>query len=299
MGERKVIQQYFAPDFDPSKIPKKKRQKFNKQESRIMLPFSLQCNTCHEFMYQGKKFNAMKEDIDGEEGRYLGIQRYRFSFKCAMCRAPIAFATDPKNTDWVMEYGATRNFEAWKAKNQAEEAEVAAREAEEKGDAMKALENRTLDSKLELEILDSLEHIQALNKRNEVANARVDTDAILDRMDENRKRKAGPNPDEKPLDDEDEELVRTTVFRRVSKIDDALEPAAPSSASATSLMPPPKAPERAKMRVRKVVKKKGGAKPKAKAKPKPKAEAKPSPPPAPAAPSMGSLLGYSDSSDSD
>lgn len=37
---------------------------------------------------------------------------------------------------------------------------VTAREEEERGNAMKALENRTLDSKNEMDIMDALEELQ-------------------------------------------------------------------------------------------------------------------------------------------
>ena len=43
---------------------------------------------------------------------------------------------------------------------------VAEREDEERGNAMKALENRTLDSKQEMDIMDALEELQALNGRH-------------------------------------------------------------------------------------------------------------------------------------
>ena len=52
---------------------------------------------------------------------------------------------------------------------------IAARAAEEEGNAMKALENRTLDSKREMDIMAALDELQTLNKRQ----ARVDTDAAL------------------------------------------------------------------------------------------------------------------------
>lgn len=43
MSERKVIQKYFPPDFDPSKIPRGKRAKNKQQVVRLMAPFSMKC----------------------------------------------------------------------------------------------------------------------------------------------------------------------------------------------------------------------------------------------------------------
>lgn len=47
MGERKVLNRYFPPDFDPALIPKRKRAKNNEMKIRMMLPFSLRydCST--------------------------------------------------------------------------------------------------------------------------------------------------------------------------------------------------------------------------------------------------------------
>jgi len=41
MGERKVLNRYFPPDFDPALIPRRKRAKNNEMKIRMMLPFSL------------------------------------------------------------------------------------------------------------------------------------------------------------------------------------------------------------------------------------------------------------------
>jgi hypothetical protein len=39
----------------------------------------MRCNTCGEYIYKGKKFNARKEDVENQD--YLGIRIYRFYIK--------------------------------------------------------------------------------------------------------------------------------------------------------------------------------------------------------------------------
>ncbi|KAG7392565.1 Coiled-coil domain-containing protein 94 [Phytophthora pseudosyringae] len=173
MGERKVLNKYFPPDFDPSLVPRRKKPKNEQVEVRMMLPFSIQCATCGEYMYRGKKFNSRKEEV--LEETYHGIRIYRFYIKCITCSSEITFKTDPKRGDYVAENGCQRNFEPWRENEDEEEAAVAQRAEEEKGDAMKTLENRTLDSKREMDILDALDEIKAINQRH----AKVDTDKLL------------------------------------------------------------------------------------------------------------------------
>lgn len=70
--------------------------------------------------------------------------------------------TDPQNSDYVVESGATRNFEPWREEDEASEKEKHKRNSEEMGDAMKSLENRTLDSKREMDILAALDEMKSM-----------------------------------------------------------------------------------------------------------------------------------------
>jgi len=116
-------------------------------------------------MYRGRKFNSKKEAVKGPEGKYLGIQKFRFYIKCTACSRPVTFLTDPKNTDYEMESGATRNYEVHKDRVKTEDKELANKELKEKEDPMKALENRVLESQREMAELDNLDEIKAMNMR--------------------------------------------------------------------------------------------------------------------------------------
>lgn len=93
---------------------------------------------------------------------YLGIQIFRFYFKCTKCSAEITFKTDPQNSDYTVESGASRNFEPWRDQDDAAEKEKRKRDAEEMGDAMKSLENKALDSKKDMDILAALEEMRSM-----------------------------------------------------------------------------------------------------------------------------------------
>ena len=95
-----------------------------------------------------------------------------------LCSAEITFKTDPKNTDYAAEHGASRNFEPWRD-TEKEEIDRLAKLEEEENNPMKALENRTVDSKREMDILDALQDIRARNARNERVGHSVD---LLDRL---------------------------------------------------------------------------------------------------------------------
>ncbi|KAG6652701.1 hypothetical protein CIPAW_05G024500 [Carya illinoinensis] len=184
MGERKVLNKYYPPDFDPSKLPRVRRPKNQQMKVRMMLPMSIRCNTCGNYIYKGTKFNSCKEDVIGET--YLGIQIFRFYFKCTKCSAELAMKTDPKNSDYVVESGATRNFEPWREEDERTEPWI----------------------QREMDILAALDEMKSMKSRH----ATVSVDAMLEAL----QRTAGEK--EKRLEEEDEALIKSIFHKPIDYV---------------------------------------------------------------------------------
>ena len=75
---------------------------------RMMLPMSIQCNTCGSLIYNGTKFNSRKEVVQGET--YMDIQIFRFSFKCTNCSTTLIMRTDPRNRNYMEAGASTQNI---------------------------------------------------------------------------------------------------------------------------------------------------------------------------------------------
>ncbi|KAF8636158.1 hypothetical protein AX17_003742 [Amanita inopinata Kibby_2008] len=189
MSERKVLNKYFPPDFDPDLIPRRKQPKNSQQVVRLMAPFSMRCNTCGEYIYKGKKFNAKKETKIIMESK----------------------SSDSTLNDYAAEHGASRNFEPWREEELVEEEDRLAKLEEEENNPMKVLENRTIDSKREMDILDALQDIRARNARIERVGQTVDVTACINQDEVEDEEKA----EQKRLEEEDEKQVRE-IFSKVS-----------------------------------------------------------------------------------
>lgn len=164
---------YYPPDFDPSKLPRAKKKRPNDDAVRFMLPMSVRCETCGEFMGTGLKFNARKSDTNEN---YLGIRIFRFSMKCKSCPAAFTIRTDPQNSDYVCESGARRNYEPWREKQKADDESKQERTRQDE-DKMQALENKTKDAKKEMDDLDNLADIKSGNAKR----AALSVDEVLRR----------------------------------------------------------------------------------------------------------------------
>uniref|UniRef100_H0XMB5 Splicing factor YJU2 n=1 Tax=Otolemur garnettii TaxID=30611 RepID=H0XMB5_OTOGA len=218
MSERKVLNKYYPLDLDSSKIPKLKLPKDQQYVVRLMAPFNMRCKTCGEYIYKGKKFSAQKETVQNEV--YLGLPIFRFYIKCTCCLAEIRFKMDPQNTDYTMEHGATWNFQAEKLLEEEKRVQKE-REDEELNNPMKVLENRTKDSKLEMEVLENLQELKDLIQRQ----AHVDFEAMLrqHRLSEEERQKQEQEEDEQ----ETAALLEEARKRRLLEDSDSEDAAAP------------------------------------------------------------------------
>ncbi|KAJ2016491.1 Pre-mRNA-splicing factor cwf16 [Coemansia sp. S610] len=194
MSERKVLNKYIPPDFDPAKIPRLRLGKSRQIKVRLMSPFSMRCETCGQWIGKGTKFNARKESVEGE--KFHSIQIYRFYIRCQRCAAEITFKTDPENSNYEVEKGALRNFEPWREEQALKEEKEQTKVDEEENNPIKALENRTEQSRREMDIMDALDEIRTLNAKGErVASADV-LGAIASRDEGKSKRLAEEEEDE-------------------------------------------------------------------------------------------------------
>ncbi|XP_078285474.1 putative splicing factor YJU2B [Rhinoraja longicauda] len=126
MGERKGVNKYYPPDFDPAKhgsLNKYKnshplRERARKLSQGILIirfemPYNIWCDGCGNHIGMGVRYNAEKKKV----GNYYTTPIYRFRMKCHLCVNYIEMQTDPANCDYVIVSGARRKEERWDMKD--------------------------------------------------------------------------------------------------------------------------------------------------------------------------------------
>uniref|UniRef100_A0A8C5N345 Uncharacterized protein n=1 Tax=Gouania willdenowi TaxID=441366 RepID=A0A8C5N345_GOUWI len=104
--------------------------------------------------------------------------------------------TDPNNSDYTMEHGATQNFQP----DELEEMKriQQERDDEELNNPTKVLEHRTKDTKREMEVLENLQELKEVNQRQ----AQVDQEEMIAKYREMERRQ------KEREDEEDERELR-------------------------------------------------------------------------------------------
>ncbi|KAK1342647.1 hypothetical protein QTO34_015413 [Cnephaeus nilssonii] len=154
MGERKGVNKYYPPDFNPEKHgslnryhnshPLRERARKLSQGILIIrfeMPYNIWCDGCKNHIGMGVRYNAEKKKV----GNYYTTPIYRFRMKCHLCINYIEMQTDPANCDYVIVSGAQRKEERW---DMADNEQVLTTEHEKK-------------QKLETDAMFRLEHGEA------------------------------------------------------------------------------------------------------------------------------------------
>lgn len=226
MSERKVFQKYIPPDLDPSKIAGRGRisqwrgvkLKPRQLDVRYMMPFTLKCSHCGEFMYTGKKFNSRIERIKGEE--YLELPVYRIYGKCYACRGEFIFKTDPKNRDYLVIAGGVRTYSAKKDMEEMQTALEEQTKAEIGNDAMKELELKSSSAAKEMA---QLEIIDELKRRSRKVHSIANINKAI--QDARRKQIEEKEALDVPVELHEDDIAELRDFRRAKGfiINDKLE----------------------------------------------------------------------------
>lgn len=216
-----MLNKYFPPDFDPAKLPKGKAPKDNQWHVRMMLPFSCRCTNCGEFMGGGKKFNSRMESIKGAE--YLGLKKFRFYQKCPVCSIDFTFYTDPEISDYRAEANIVR-LSDYSSEKRNEEIAEQSKQTNAPEDPMQQLEDRTQDSKRQMEIMDNLDELMEIQQAKSKVNPEEAIQRTGKRGDTSEQEEQNTQGD--VLTGEDEEHIRNTFSskrQRIQRLDSSAE----------------------------------------------------------------------------
>ncbi|KAF9583350.1 hypothetical protein BGW38_009689 [Lunasporangiospora selenospora] len=174
MADRKAINKYYPPDWDPSKgsintyvgqHPLRERARKLDQGILIVrfeLPYNIWCDGCNSPIGKGVRYNAEKKKV----GKYYSTPILSFRMKCHLCDNWFEIQTDPKNTEYVITSGAKRKTETFDAADN-ETIELDTREEFEKRihDQFSKLEHIQNDERKAKTGATVLTRLQRLNNR--------------------------------------------------------------------------------------------------------------------------------------
>jgi len=121
MGERKGVNKYYPPDYDPKKGGLNAyhgthalRERARKLHEGILIirfemPYNIWCGGCGIHIGMGVRYNAQKRRM----GNYYSTPIYKFRMKCHLCDQHFEIQTDPQNCDYKILSGARRKEERW------------------------------------------------------------------------------------------------------------------------------------------------------------------------------------------
>lgn len=116
MADRKAVNKYYPPDWDPSKGSINRHNKSHPLRARARkvdegilvvrfeLPFNLWCLKCDNHVGMGVRYNAEKS----RNGSYYTTPIYKFRMKCHLCDNHFEIQTDPSKFDYTILSGARR-----------------------------------------------------------------------------------------------------------------------------------------------------------------------------------------------
>lgn len=154
MGERKGVNKYYPPDYDPAKgglnayhgthALRERARKIHEGIIiiRFEMPYNIWCNGCGNHIGMGVRYNAQKRRM----GLYYSTPIYKFRMKCHLCDQHFEIQTDPKNCDYEILSGCKRKEERWDTEK-AGNIQTTHREVKEKlmTNAMYKLEHESKD----------------------------------------------------------------------------------------------------------------------------------------------------------
>lgn len=123
MSDRKNVNKYYPPDFDPSKgslntqqgqhVLRKRANKLSEGilVIRFEMPFNCWCLGCSAHIGKGVRYNAEKSAA----GKYFSTTIWNFRMKCHLCNHPFLIRTDPKTAQYLCVEGLRAKDESFSA----------------------------------------------------------------------------------------------------------------------------------------------------------------------------------------